>query len=43
METYEDRVRDFCPMWNQLFAFLDFRNIDDFEDTYRGQHSTESS
>jgi len=36
MESYEDRIRDFCTSWNQLFGWLNFGSIDEFEDKYRG-------
>jgi len=36
MEKYEDRIRDFSASWKQLFGFLNFGNIDDFEEKYRG-------
>ena len=37
-ESYEDRIRDFSTSWNQLFGWLNFSSIDDFEDSYRGAY-----
>jgi len=36
LEKYEDRIRDFSASWRQLFGFLDFGSIDEFEAKYRG-------
>jgi len=36
IEKYEDRVRDFTASWKQLFGFLNFGDIDEFEEKYRG-------
>jgi len=36
IEKYEDRIRDFSGSWKQLFGWLNFGNIDEVEDKYRG-------
>jgi len=36
IETYEDRIRDFSASWDQLFGWLNFGSIEEFEEKYRG-------
>jgi len=36
IETFEDRIRDFSESWNQLFGYLNFTGIDEYEERYRG-------
>jgi len=36
IEKYEDRVRDFSGSWKQLFGWLNFGSIDEFEKKYCG-------
>jgi len=40
IETYDDRIRDFSGSWKQLFGWLNFGSIDEFEEKYRGIFKT---
>jgi len=42
IETYEDRIRDFSASWDQLFGWLNFGSIEEFEEKYRGILQQES-
>ena len=42
VETYDDRVCDYSSSWHQLFASLNFTNIEQFEQTYRGHFTVAS-